>query len=84
MNGGQDLGGVMGFGPVIDEKNEPCFHEPWEARVLGLTLAMGALGLWNIDKGRFARENRPPPQYQKRAYIQIINRYLSDNSISIL
>ena len=71
MNGGQDLGGVMGFGPVIDEPNEPYFHQPWEARVLGLTLAMGALGLWNIDKGRHARENRSPAQYLNWSYYRI-------------
>ncbi len=71
MNGGQDLGGVMGFGPVIEEPNEPRFHEEWEARVLGLTLAMGALGLWNIDKSRHARENRPPSEYLSWSYYQI-------------
>lgn len=71
MNGGQGLGGVMGFGPVIDEQNKPIFHERWEARVLGLTLAMGALGLWNIDKGRYARENRPPNEYQSWRYYRI-------------
>ena len=71
MNGGQDLGGVMGFGPVIEEPNESHFHENWEARVLGLTLAMGALGLWNIDKGRHARENRPPSEYLSWSYYRI-------------
>lgn len=71
MNGGQDLGGVMGFGPVIEEPNEPHFHEDWESRVLGLTLAMGALGLWNIDKGRHARENRPPSDYLIWSYYRI-------------
>lgn len=71
MNGGQDLGGVMGFGPVIEEPNEPHFHHPWESRVLGLTLAMGALGLWNIDQGRHARENRPPSQYLNWSYYRI-------------
>lgn len=71
MNGGQDLGGMMGFGPVVDEENEPIFHARWEARVLAMTLAMGALGLWNIDKGRHARENRPPSQYLNWSYYQI-------------
>ena len=71
MNAGQDLGGVMGFGPVIEEIDEPYFHQRWEARVLGLTLAMGALGLWNIDMGRHARENRPPSQYLNWSYYQI-------------
>lgn len=71
MNGGQDLGGVQGFGPVIDEPNEPYFHENWEARVLALVLAMGALGLWNIDKGRHARENRSPAEYLGWSYYRI-------------
>jgi len=71
MNGGQDLGGVMGFGPVIDEPNEPVFHQAWESRVLAMVLAMGKHGLWNIDKSRFARENRPPSQYLNWSYYQI-------------
>lgn len=71
MNGGQDLGGVMGFGSVLEERNESHFHEEWEARVLGLTLAMGALGFWNIDKGRYARENRPPSDYLSWSYYRI-------------
>ncbi len=71
MNGGQDLGGVMGFGPVISETNEPVFHAQWETRIFAMTVAMGALGLWNIDKGRYARENRPPSQYLNLSYYQI-------------
>jgi len=71
MNGGQDLGGVMGFGPVIDEPDEPVFHAQWETRVLAMVLAMGKHGLWNIDKGRHARENRPPSQYLNASYYQI-------------
>ena len=49
MNGAQDLGGMMGFGPVVPETDEPPFHAAWEKRALGLTLACGALGEWNID-----------------------------------
>ncbi|TIV38086.1 MAG: nitrile hydratase subunit beta, partial [Mesorhizobium sp.] len=30
MNGPQDLGGQMGFGPVAPEKDEPYFHAAWE------------------------------------------------------
>ena len=60
MNGGQDLGGTHGLGPVMPEPNEPVFHAEWEKRAFALTLAMGAPGGWNIDMSRFARENRPP------------------------
>lgn len=71
MNGGQDLGGMQGFGPVIQEPNEPYFHADWEARVLGMVLAAGPLGLWNIDIGRHARETIPPQDYLTFSYYQI-------------
>ena len=29
MNGPQDLGGQMGFGPIAPEKDEPIFHGEW-------------------------------------------------------
>ncbi len=51
-----DLGGVPGFGPMIIEPEGDVFHTEWEARVLALTLAMGATGSWNLDQARAARE----------------------------
>ena len=57
MNGAQDLGGMMGFGPIAIEQDEPWFHAEWERRAFGLTLAMGATGSWNIDMSRHARES---------------------------
>ena len=71
MNGAQDLGGMMGFGPVVPEPNEPIFHAPWERRVLGLTLACGALGEWNIDISRHARETLHPADYLSSSYYEI-------------
>jgi nitrile hydratase len=71
MNGGQDLGGTQGHGPVKPEPNEPVFHAEWEKRAFALTLAMGMPGGWNIDMGRFARENRPPGEYLAMSYYQI-------------
>ncbi len=71
MNGGQDLGGVQGFGPVKPEADEPPFHAPWEGRVLAMTLAMGASRQWNIDRSRFARESVAPNQYLCSSYYQI-------------
>ena len=49
MNGPQDLGGMMGFGPVHPEPNEPYFHAEWEKRALAITLGAAALGDWNLD-----------------------------------
>ena len=71
MNGAQDMGGKHGFGPVEPEPNEPVFHAEWEKRAFALTLAMGMPGGWNIDMGRFARENRPPAEYLSMSYYQI-------------
>jgi nitrile hydratase beta subunit len=71
MNGAQDLGGAMGFGPVQPEKDEPVFHAPWEGRVLAVTLASGALGEWSIDEGRHAREVLHPALYLNASYYEI-------------
>lgn len=71
MNGPQDLGGLHGFGPVTPEADEPLFHEPWEARVFALTLAMGATGAWNLDGSRAARESLHPVRYLSSSYYQI-------------
>jgi len=76
MNGPQDLGGQMGFGPVHPETDEPPFHADWEGRVLGLTLCAGALGLWNIDESRHARESLPPAVYYNASYFEIWLRAL--------
>lgn len=71
MNGPHDLGGQMGLGPVAPEIDEPVFHADWEKRALGVTLACGALGAWNIDESRHARENRHPVDYLSSSYYEI-------------
>ena len=68
MNGVHDMGGMHGFGPVEPEANEPVFHAPWEGRALAMNRAMGALGLWNIDIGRFSREQLPADVYLGSSY----------------
>lgn len=71
MNGAQDMGGVMGFGPVHPEPDEPVFHAEWEKRVLGMTLALSVPGGWSIDQMRHARENQPPGEYLSKTYYEI-------------
>jgi nitrile hydratase subunit beta len=71
MNGVHDMGGQQGFGPVKREPHEPLFHADWEKRALGLTLAMGATGQWNIDLSRSARESLPPAIYLGSSYYEI-------------
>lgn len=71
MNGVHDMGGLQGYGPVQIERDEPLFHADWERRALGLTLAMGASGQWNIDASRAARESLPPATYLSASYYEI-------------
>jgi nitrile hydratase beta subunit len=72
MNGGHDLGGMHGLGPIDPEPEtaEPVFHAQWEQRVFALTLAAAALGRWTIDMGRHARERQHPADYLRHSYYE--------------
>lgn len=72
MNGGHDVGGMHGFGPINAEPEsaEPVFHADWEGRVFGLTRAVGALGKWSIDRSRYARERQHPVDYLRHSYYE--------------
>ncbi|MEC3862452.1 nitrile hydratase subunit beta [Mesobacterium sp. TK19101] len=76
MNGPQDIGGRHGFGSVQPEDETVRFHGAWEKRVLGVTLAAGALGYWNLDASRHARESLPPKIYYGASYYEIWLRAL--------
>lgn len=71
MNGVHDMGGMQGFGPVLPELDEPPFHDEWERRSFSIALALGALGLWNIDQMRHERESLPPATYLASSYYRI-------------
>jgi nitrile hydratase beta subunit len=64
-----DLGGHAEQGAIVREPEGELFHAPWEARVMALTLAMGATGLWNIDMSRAARESLA--DYRHLSYYEI-------------
>ena len=72
MNGAHDLGGMHGFGPINaePEAEEPVFHADWEKRVFGLVRAVGALGKWNSDMSRYARERQHPVDYLWHSYYE--------------
>jgi nitrile hydratase len=70
MNGVHDMGGMEGLGPLVIEKNEPVFHEPWEGRLLALNTAMSAWGHGNIDAFRHAIERIPGPDYLAKSYYE--------------
>ncbi len=68
MNGIHDMGGMHGFGPIEIDPTEPLFHEPWEARVYGLSRAMTRPPEFNTDFGRYTREVMPPDLYLTSSY----------------
>jgi nitrile hydratase subunit beta len=66
-----DMGGRFGDGPVVpDAKGDPVFEKDWHARALAVTLASGALGKWNIDVSRHARERLSPKDYTRFSYYE--------------
>ncbi|RDJ21774.1 nitrile hydratase subunit beta [Bosea caraganae] len=77
MNGAQDLGGQMGFGPVNPEQDEPLYHAAWEPRAMALTVASGGMGHWTIDESRHARESLRPADYLSSSYYEIWIKGLS-------
>lgn len=70
MNGVHDMGGMQDMGPVQYEKNEPVFHERWEARVRVLAQAMAAWRKWNLDADRYENEMVPPSEYLRYTYYE--------------
>jgi nitrile hydratase beta subunit len=69
MNGVHDMGGMQDMGPIPIEKNEPVFHEAWEARAFALNLATGDLVPKNVAV-RFEIEKIPPAEYLRMSYYE--------------
>lgn len=66
-----DMGGRFGDGPIdVDAPDAPVFAKDWHARALALTLASGALGQWNLDTSRHARECLSPKDYTRFSYYE--------------
>ncbi|MEE4188958.1 MAG: nitrile hydratase subunit beta [Roseobacter sp.] len=65
-----DMGGRFGDGPVIPDRDGPVFEKDWHGRALAVTLAAGALGKWNIDVSRHARERLSPKDYARFSYYE--------------
>ena len=69
MNGPHDLGGMMGFGPINPEANEPVFHFRWEAKMFGVEMLFGGVAI-TLDASRHQHEKIPPPQYLNITYYE--------------
>jgi nitrile hydratase beta subunit len=70
MNGAHDCGGMMGFGPVLPERDEPVFHAGWERRMFGLMSLAGDIGGWTLDDDRSACESMRPEDYLTSSYYE--------------
>ncbi|MEZ5559502.1 MAG: nitrile hydratase subunit beta [Pseudomonadales bacterium] len=69
MDGIHDIGGRHGFGPIAPERDEPAFHERWEARVFSIMRAASAAGVVrNTDQFRHAIERIDPIAYLTHGY----------------
>ncbi len=65
-----DVGGVQGFGPVVQEADEPPFHADWEAHVFAMNRALIGAGVYNLDEFRDAIERMPPADYLASSYYE--------------
>jgi nitrile hydratase beta subunit len=71
MDGIHDLGGMSGFGPVDVERDEPVFHEPWEALAFALNiLGIASLRAYNADEYRHSVERMDPAHYLAATYYE--------------
>ena len=61
---------MHGMGPIIEEKDEPVFHNEWEGRIFAMTRAMGAWRKWNVDAVRHSNELIPPAEYLRVSYYE--------------
>jgi nitrile hydratase len=70
MNGIHDMGGMMGFGPVVREADEPVFHADWERRMFALATAVPYAVPFSDDHLRPKIERIPPREYLGRSYYE--------------
>jgi nitrile hydratase subunit beta len=65
-----DVGGMVGFPPIVEEPDEPPFHADWEAHVVALNAALLRRGVYNLDEFRDAIERIPPAEYLAASYYE--------------
>ena len=66
-----DMGGNPSEPIIPDKPDDPKFsRKSWHRRVLGITIAMGAMGAWSIDASRYARESLPRLDYSNFSYYE--------------
>src|SRR5262249_39619452 len=70
MNSVHDMGGMHGMGPIVYDKDEPVFHEPWEGRAWALVRTMGRWGRPKTRNFRYELELIPAADYLRMSYYE--------------
>ncbi len=70
VDGVHDMGGMHGFGPVVEPGGELPYHERWEPRVFALHLLIGSERLGAGPGGRPVREEMDPAWYLAASYYE--------------
>ena len=65
-----DMGGMHGFGRIVEEKDEPVFHAPWEGRVFAMASAVPFTALFGPGQFRPGIERIPPERYLTASYYE--------------
>ena len=65
-----DVGGMAGFGDVVEEVDEPVFHADWEAHVVALNAALLSRGIYTLDEFRDVQERLPVDEYRASSYYE--------------
>lgn len=70
MNGAHDMGGMHGFGPVVDVADEPVFHADWERITFSTGMSMLFTGRFAVDQLRRNWERQDPADYLAESYYE--------------
>ncbi len=70
VDGAHDMGGMHGFGPVVEPGGELPYHERWEPRIFAIHLLIGLERLGAGPGGRPVREEMDPAGYLAASYYE--------------
>jgi len=65
-----DVGGMQGFPPIVQDVDEEPFHADWEAHVFAMNRALIGAGIYNLDEFRDAIERMAPEEYLAASYYE--------------
>jgi len=64
------MGGMHGFGPVVEPGGELAYHDRWEPRVFAIHMLIGIERLGAGPGGRAVREEMDPADYLAASYYE--------------